>query len=179
MDGSQGIHFQGIRSRKRDRHNASDQQLWNGLPPAVKRRTILSWLIDFRSLQVNQRVRYMDQTHSSEMLEGWIRRDGILCSCCSRVITVTEFEVHAGSDLCRPYENIYTEMGTSLLQCQIDVWGKQDESVRRGFHNVERKIDSGDQNDEICSICSIGGDLICCDGCPSTFHQSCLGILVW
>lgn len=32
-----------------------------------------------------------------------------------------------------------------------------------------------DGNLEVCSICSEGGELVCCDGCPQAFHAECLG----
>lgn len=33
-----------------------------------------------------------------------------------------------------------------------------------------------DENDEFCLICSLGGDLICCETCPATFHTECIGL---
>ncbi|GMF35912.1 unnamed protein product [Phytophthora fragariaefolia] len=33
-----------------------------------------------------------------------------------------------------------------------------------------------DQWDVDCSVCSLGGELLCCDGCPRAFHVNCIGL---
>lgn len=35
-----------------------------------------------------------------------------------------------------------------------------------------------DQWDVDCSVCALGGELLCCDGCPRAFHVACIGIEV-
>lgn len=149
--------------------DADGYVLYNG------RRTTLAWMIDSGIMLDKAKVYYMNQTKSQAMLQGKITRDGIDCGCCGEAVAILHFESHAGSKLCQPLENILLENGSSLLQCQLDAWNKL-KSESKWFHFVD--VCGDDPNDDTCGICGDGGNLVCCDSCPSTFHQNCLDIQV-
>ncbi|KAL2513167.1 Acyl-CoA N-acyltransferase with RING/FYVE/PHD-type zinc finger protein [Abeliophyllum distichum] len=138
------------------------------------KRWLLSWMMDLGTVQSGAKVSYRRRKNTKVTLEGKITRDGICCDCCDKLHTIWDFESHAGSGLRKPYKNIYLESGVSLFQCLIDSWTKHLATDHIGFVSVD--INGDDPNDDICNICGDGGDLMCCDACPSAFHNVCLGI---
>ncbi|KAL9243072.1 hypothetical protein vseg_017003 [Gypsophila vaccaria] len=138
------------------------------------KHSILAWLIDSGSVSRDGKVLYMNRRKTKTMLEGSITRDGISCHCCKEVFSVLEFEKHAGIKPGQLYENLFLESGQSLLRCLLESWNKQDAASLKDFHTVN--VDADDPNDDTCAICGDGGDLMCCDGCPSTFHSDCMNL---
>eukprot|EP00793_Prasinoderma_coloniale_P003339 PRCOL_00005974-RA len=73
----------------------------------------------------NEQLRYVDCTSGRTLLEGCRRGIGILCGCCSRIVTPSTFEAHAhtragGARLRAAYDCIICEDGRSLRQVVAD-----------------------------------------------------------
>ncbi|GMI88972.1 hypothetical protein like AT2G27980 [Hibiscus trionum] len=98
-----------------------------------------------------------------KLLVGYKRGFGIFCTCCNSEISPSQFESHAGFATRRkPFQNIYTSNGVSLHELSISL------SKNRKFSTYE--------NDDLCSICLDGGNLLCCDTCPRAFHPECISL---
>ncbi|KAJ4975081.1 hypothetical protein NE237_000187 [Protea cynaroides] len=136
------------------------------------KRTVLSWLIDAGVVSVYDVVQCRRQKNQAVVKDGWITRDGIRCKCCHKVLSVSEFKVHAGFKLYRSCLDLFMESGTPFTLCQLQAWSVE-YKARKGVTRATQ-VDEVDQNDDSCGLCGDGGELICCDNCPSTFHQACL-----
>ncbi|XP_045803126.1 uncharacterized protein LOC123896792 [Trifolium pratense] len=100
-------------------------------------------------------------SHGKKLLVGHKQGYGIKCSCCDTEISASQFEAHAGwASRRKPYLHIYTSNGVSLHELSLSI-------------SKDRRFAASD-NDDLCSICQDGGDLLCCDGCPRAFHIDCV-----
>ncbi|XP_057506840.1 increased DNA methylation 1-like isoform X2 [Actinidia eriantha] len=137
-------------------------------------RTVLSWLIESGVVSFNEVIQYRNSKDDAVVKHGLVTRDGILCKCCSKVLSVSEFKIHAGFRLNRPCLNLVMESGKLFTLCQLEAWSAEYKARKSATRSVQD--DEMDQNDDSCGLCGDGGELICCDNCPSTFHQACLHV---
>ncbi|CAL5405822.1 unnamed protein product [Camellia sinensis] len=135
-------------------------------------RTVLSWLIDSGVVSLNEVIQFRNTKDDAVVKDGLVTRDGILCKCCNKVLSVSEFKIHAGFKLNRPCLNLVMESGKPFALCQFKAWSAEYEARKSATRPV--LVEEIDQNDDSCGLCGDGGELICCDNCPSTFHQACL-----
>eukprot|EP01018_Ginkgo_biloba_P027000 Gb_21352 [translate_table: standard] len=97
------------------------------------------------------------------LLGGYKQKSGINCGCCNQVVSCSVFEAHAGWGSRRtPYNNIYLVDGRSLHEVAL--------SLAREKMLAEGKNISPNDNEDFCTECGNGGDLLLCDGCPKAFH---------
>ncbi|KAK6935119.1 Tify domain binding domain [Dillenia turbinata] len=168
----------GIRERGRSA-NSSKWIHYAGGSSEIRRRTIISWLVEVRVIGENDMVVYLNKGRQWRTLEGKISNGGIVCGCCQRTVTVPEFELHAGGDTQKPYSHIILQKnGMTLLQSQVQAWNQIVAPNVEDFHLVKPQATDGDPYDDACMICADGGALLCCTKCPSTFHLSCVGLEV-
>lgn len=139
---------------------------------ALESRTVLSWLIHSGVVFLNEIIEYRNLKDDTIIKDGLIIRDGIICRCCDKLLSISEFKIHAGFKLNRPCANLFIESGKPLTLCHLEAWSFEYKSRQRTPQTGQ--VDEMDQNDDSCGRCGDVGELICCDNCPSAFHQACL-----
>ncbi|KAK4487564.1 hypothetical protein RD792_005790 [Penstemon davidsonii] len=155
------------RSLKNDEKHTNEGKWW-----IDESRTVLTWLIHSGVVSLNEQILYRNLKDDAVIKDGSITRDGIICKCCNEVLPLTGFMRHAGFNFNRPCANLFMGSGKPLTLCQLDAW-----SAEYRERKITPQVDQGDetdQNDDSCGRCGDVGELICCDNCPSAFHQACL-----
>ncbi|CAO2195985.1 unnamed protein product [Urochloa humidicola] len=161
-----------------------------------KKHTVLAWLVDGGFLSEGDKVLYVDPAGGEKVVvSGAVTRAGVHCSCCDAAVPLPVFAAHAGG----PWDwdkLLLVSSGTSLLRCMQEAWHKEttflvqekDKIIisspsPRMKMKVRMRSSSApggntDSSDDACGVCADGGELLCCDTCPSTFHPECLAIKV-
>lgn len=135
-------------------------------------RTVLYWLINSGVISLIEVVQYRNPKDDALVKDGLVTWDGILCRCCDKVLSVSEFKIHAGFRSNHPCLNLFLESCKPFTLCQLEAWSAEYNSRKSATRTVQVK--EVDQNDDSCGLCGDGGELICCDNCLSTFHQACM-----
>ncbi|PPD76628.1 hypothetical protein GOBAR_DD26439 [Gossypium barbadense] len=98
-----------------------------------------------------------------KLIEGYKQGSGIVCGCCERELSPSQFEAHAGmADRRQPYRHVRTSNGLTL-------------------HDIALSLSNGqrittDIGGDMCSICGDSGDLLFCHECCQAFHPACLNL---
>ncbi|KAG2309776.1 hypothetical protein Bca52824_029524 [Brassica carinata] len=155
-----------------------EKQFGQGNCSALGPRTVLSWLLASKVISKDEVIQLRDPDDDDTVVKtGIVTKDGVVCTCCNRTISLSEFKKHAGFDQGCPCLNLFMGSGKPFASCQLEAWYAEYKARRNGSRS-EEGYDGDDPNDDSCGICGDGGELICCDNCPSTFHQACLAMKV-
>lgn len=143
----------------------------------------LALLIKSKMILPFAKVYYRNRRDGTVLGEGRVTSEGIDCSCCDSVFTLSKFESHVGSTYHRPAANIFVEDGRSLMQIeqQMTALDKQVKGFNKKLAKGSNKGSlSGtmlqNRHDDFCLVCRDLGNLVLCDQCTSAFHTHCLGL---
>ncbi|KAL6844285.1 hypothetical protein ACP4OV_025958 [Aristida adscensionis] len=146
--------------------------LLGGKRISLARKTVICWLIATGFVTVKDVIQYRDLKSNKVVKDGRVTWEGIICNCCTNTLSVSDFKAHAGCSLPKSSLGLFLQSGKSYTLCQVEAWSA--EYMSRRSNACGRKVEAIDENDDTCGFCGDGGELLCCDNCPSTYHQACL-----
>ncbi|XP_015692214.1 uncharacterized protein LOC102714551 isoform X2 [Oryza brachyantha] len=135
-------------------------------------RTVLGKLLEMGIVCKVNILQYRRPGSKNILKDGKITKKGIRCRCCDAVFTMSKFKYHAGLQQEIPSLNLFLGSGKSYTLCQLQAWAIEHKARKeRAKYTMPLQAD---QNDDTCGLCGDGGELICCDSCPGSYHQDCL-----
>ena len=150
--------------------------LLGGKRVSLARKTVICWLLATGFLTVKDVIQYRDPKSHEVIKDGLVTWEGVVCNCCKKTLSVSGFMAHAGCSHPQSSLGLFLESGKSYTLCQVEAWSA--EFMSRRSNAWGRKVEAIDESDDTCGFCGDGGELLCCDNCPSTYHQACLSAKV-
>uniref|UniRef100_A0A0E0DEF5 DNA 3'-5' helicase n=1 Tax=Oryza meridionalis TaxID=40149 RepID=A0A0E0DEF5_9ORYZ len=135
-------------------------------------RTVLGKLLEMGIVCKVNILQYRRPGSKNVLKDGNITKKGIRCRCCDKVFTMSMFKYHAGLRQEIPSLNLFLGSGKSYTLCQLQAWSIE-HKARKERAKCTMPLQA-DENDDTCGLCGDGGELICCDNCPASYHQDCL-----
>ncbi|KAJ1271059.1 hypothetical protein BS78_06G100000 [Paspalum vaginatum] len=135
-------------------------------------RTVPNKLLEMGIIGINNIFQCRGPGGKNVLKDGNITKSGIRCRCCGTTFTMSKFKCHAGLRQEIPSLNLFLGTGKSYSLCQLQAWSIEQKVRKEGAKDTMPL--QGDQNDDACGSCGDGGELICCDNCPASYHQACL-----
>ncbi|KAG8082046.1 hypothetical protein GUJ93_ZPchr0014g46819 [Zizania palustris] len=160
----------GFKRLPRCRWESEERYDMNNIPKGA--RTVLGKLLEMGIVCKVNILQYRRPGGKIVLKDGNITKKGIRCRCCDTVFTMSGFKCHAGLQQEIPSLNLFLGSGKSYTLCQLQAWSIEHKA--RKERAQKRTPLQVDQNDDTCGLCGDGGDLICCDNCPASYHQDCL-----
>ncbi|KAG0528275.1 hypothetical protein BDA96_06G304600 [Sorghum bicolor] len=146
--------------------------LLGGKRVSLARKTVICWLLATGFLTVKDVIQYRDPKSNEVIKDGLVTWEGVVCNCCKKTLSVSGFMAHAGFSHPQSSLGLFLESGKSYTLCQVEAWSA--EFMSRRSNAWGRKVEAIDESDDTCGFCGDGGELLCCDNCPSTYHPACL-----
>ncbi|PRW44524.1 oxidoreductase [Chlorella sorokiniana] len=153
-------------------------------PGAMAKR--MQELIEAGLVEDGELLRYKSKKGQVLAL-GRAREGGIEVEGKAKLLGFTAFEAVAGSGYHRPALHTHTIAGRNLQELQLQAAGVEAGGGGPGVGSRTRHAQQAEQeaaamqlledvNDDLCHICGLGGDLVCCETCPAVYHADCVGL---
>uniref|UniRef100_A0A0D9W543 DNA 3'-5' helicase n=1 Tax=Leersia perrieri TaxID=77586 RepID=A0A0D9W543_9ORYZ len=160
----------GFRRLPRCRRESEERGDMSTFPKGA--RTVLGKLLEMGIVCRVNILQYRRPGSKNVLKDGNITNKGIRCRCCDVVFTMSRFKCHAGLQQEIPSLNLFLGSGKSYTLCQLQAWSIEHKARKeRAKYTMPLQAD---QNDDTCGLCGDGGELICCDNCPASYHLDCL-----
>jgi hypothetical protein len=158
----------------------------------MPRQSFIQKLILYKYVAVGDELRYVHSVSGETLLSGQVTEDGLAVEGQVGLCTLHKFEKLAGGyKIKQPAKYTLLPCGKSVEDAMAEIGVRQMQEKKKPKHgkggksrkkSEEHIVDSvqsllvEDEHNSLCQYCGLGGDLMCCETCPTVAHAGCCGL---